>query len=116
MEQEPNLVTLAEAADHCQLLPASEEPVPAVGTEVDMAHNLSARGQSLVVELKPRTAAGYSLELSFLPFHAVRTALAGKFGLCSFSNLTSSLLQNEIVALFSERAWTWHCLLVTALW
>lgn len=110
MEQESNLVTLAEAADHCQLLPASEEPVPAAGTEVDMAHNLSAWGQSLVAELKPRIAVGYSLELNFLPFHAVRTALAGKWSPCSFSNLTSSSLQNEIVELFSERAWTSHCL------
>lgn len=78
MVQEPNLVTLAEAADHCQLLPTSEEPVLAAGTEVDTAHNLSAQGQSLVAELKPRIAVGYSLELSFLPFHPVRTALAGK--------------------------------------
>lgn len=65
------MVTLAEIADHCQLLPALEEPVLAAGTEVDTAHNLSARGQSLVAELKPRIAVGYSLELSFLPFHAV---------------------------------------------
>lgn len=32
MEQDPNLVTPAEVADHCQLLPTSEEPVLAVGT------------------------------------------------------------------------------------
>lgn len=103
-------MTLAEATDHCQLLPASEEPVLAAGTEVDTAHNLSARGQSLVAELKPRIATGYSLELSFLLFRAVRTALAGKCSPCSFSNLASSSLQNEMVELFSERAWTWHCL------
>lgn len=110
MEQEPNLVILAEVADHCELLPALEEPVLAAGTEVDMAHNLSARGQSLVAELKPRIAVGYSLGLSLLLFHAVRTALAGKWSPCSFSNLTSSSLPNEIVELFSEHAWTWHCL------
>lgn len=116
MEQEPNLVILAEAADHCELLPASEVPVLATRTEVDMAHNLSAWGQSLVAELTPRIAVGYSLELSFLLFHAVRTALAGKWSLCSFSNLTSSSLQNEIVALFSEHTWARRCLWVTALW
>lgn len=40
-------MTVAEVADHCQLLPASEEAVLAAGTEVDMAHNLSARGKVL---------------------------------------------------------------------
>lgn len=47
MEQEPNLVSLAEVADRCELLPALEEPVLAAGTEVVMAHTYLLGGKVL---------------------------------------------------------------------
>lgn len=46
-----------------------EESVLAAEAEVATDHKLSAQGQSLLSELKPTFMAGYSLELSFLPFH-----------------------------------------------
>ena len=72
--KEPDLGSSVRAGNHCQLHSSLEGSVLAAETEVDTAHNLSARGQSLVPELKPTSVAGCSLELSLLPLRGSDSA------------------------------------------